>query len=97
MWRTPLGDEGRGIESVAASGAGSTDLQGRTTVYEYEIQQARSAELLRRAAEERLAREAVRGRRAARREAAERAARTAAPESEPHTHRPRRPRSARTA
>ncbi|MET9502409.1 hypothetical protein ABZY42_11875 [Streptomyces sp. NPDC006622] len=66
-------------------------------MYEYEVQQARSAELLRRAAAERLAREAVRGRRAARREAAELTARGAVPESEPHIHRPRRLRSARTA
>ncbi len=65
-------------------------------MYEYEIHQARSAELLRRAADERLAREALRGRRAARREA-ERAARAGPPESEPHTHRPRRLRSPRTA
>ncbi|MFD9393078.1 hypothetical protein ACFWBB_20915 [Streptomyces sp. NPDC060000] len=42
-------------------------------MYEYELQQARSAELRRRADGERQAREAVRGRRAARREAAERA------------------------
>ncbi|WP_340376062.1 hypothetical protein U5640_13560 [Streptomyces sp. SS7] len=46
-------------------------------MYAYEIQQARAAELLRRAAHERLAREAVRGRRAARLEAAERAERAA--------------------
>ncbi|MGX1272516.1 hypothetical protein [Streptomyces phaeoluteigriseus] len=65
-------------------------------MYEYEMHQARSAELLRRAADERLAREALRGRRAARREA-ERAARAETPEKEPHTHRPRRHRSARTA
>ncbi|GGW46800.1 MULTISPECIES: hypothetical protein [Streptomyces] len=65
-------------------------------MYEYEIHQARSAELLRRAADERLAREALRGRRAARREA-ERAASAETPESEPHTHRPRRLRFARTA
>ncbi|MFF0596454.1 hypothetical protein [Streptomyces antibioticus] len=69
-------------------------------MYEYELHQIRSAELLRRAADERLAREAVRGRRAARREAAERAAHdrpSANPESEPHTHRPRRPRFPRAA
>ncbi|OQD56586.1 hypothetical protein BM536_010460 [Streptomyces phaeoluteigriseus] len=65
-------------------------------MYEYEIHQARSAELLRRAADERLAREALRGRRAARREA-EPAARAETPESERHTHRPRRLRFARTA
>lgn len=61
-------------------------------MYEYEIAQLRSAELLRRAEHERLAREAVQGRRAARREAAERAA-----EGEVHTGRPRRHRSPRTA
>ncbi|MCX4742906.1 hypothetical protein [Streptomyces antibioticus] len=69
-------------------------------MYEYELHQIRSAELLRRAADERLAREAVRGRRAARREAAERAAHdrsTTNPETEPHTHRPRRPRFPRAA
>ncbi|MDR6977512.1 hypothetical protein J2X68_004231 [Streptomyces sp. 3330] len=43
-------------------------------MYEYELQQARSAEMRRRAEHERLARRLVRGRRAARREAAERAA-----------------------
>ncbi|MGV9556212.1 hypothetical protein [Streptomyces sp. NPDC003401] len=95
MRRTPLGEEGRGIEGVAARGAGSTDLKGTSAVYEYELQQARSAELLRRAAAEQLARDVVRGRRAARREA-ERAVRAAPPENEPHTHRPRRPRSVRT-
>ncbi|MEU5277862.1 hypothetical protein AB0G87_15770 [Streptomyces asoensis] len=43
-------------------------------MYEYELQQARSAELRHRAAGERQAREAVRSRRAARRAEAERAA-----------------------
>lgn len=43
-------------------------------MYEYELQQAHAAELRRRAAHDRQAREAVRGRRAARREAAARAA-----------------------
>ncbi|MFJ1971679.1 hypothetical protein ACIO93_23720 [Streptomyces sp. NPDC087903] len=61
-------------------------------MYEYEIQQLRSAELIRRAAHERLAREVVRGRRAARREAARHAA-----EGEVHTGRSRRHRSPRTA
>jgi hypothetical protein len=61
-------------------------------MYEYEIAQLRSAELIRKAEYERLAREAVRGRRAARREAAERAA-----EGEVHTGRPRRHRFLRTA
>ncbi|MFF4590098.1 hypothetical protein [Streptomyces sp. NPDC001388] len=67
-------------------------------MYEYELR-ARSAELLRRAAYERLAREAVRGRRAARREAAERAAagRGDTGESESPGGRPRRPRFARPA
>ncbi|MFF3940013.1 hypothetical protein [Streptomyces phaeofaciens] len=102
MWRTPLADDS-GV--IAASDDITTDLQGITTMYEYEVHQARSAELLRRAEHERLAREAVRGRRAARREATERAAlressgdstRESA-ESEPHTRRPRRLRFPRTA
>ncbi|GAA3994100.1 hypothetical protein GCM10022232_32570 [Streptomyces plumbiresistens] len=62
------------------------------TMYEYEISQLRSAELIRQAEQERLAREALRGRRAARREAARRAA-----EGEVHTGRPRRHRFPRTA
>ncbi|KUN34985.1 hypothetical protein AQJ30_26255 [Streptomyces longwoodensis] len=43
-------------------------------MYELELQQLRSAELIRQADQERLAREVVRGRRAARREAAGRTA-----------------------
>ncbi|WP_133915775.1 hypothetical protein [Streptomyces sp. NBC_00582] len=68
-------------------------------MYEYEIQQARAAELLRRAAHERLAREAVRSRRAARREAAERAAgrNGGTGEGESHSAPPRGPRLARPA
>ncbi|KUN79550.1 hypothetical protein [Streptomyces griseoruber] len=74
-------------------------------MYEYEIQQARAAELLRRAAHERLAREAVRGRRAARREAARRTERAARAARETEADgdgaspgaRPRTPRSARPA
>ncbi|MFF4255996.1 hypothetical protein ACFY1L_32790 [Streptomyces sp. NPDC001663] len=58
-------------------------------MYEYEISQIRSAELIRQAESERLAREALRGRRAARREAAVRRA----DEDESHTHRLRRLRS----
>ncbi|AWT45651.1 MULTISPECIES: hypothetical protein [Streptomyces] len=61
-------------------------------MYEYEIQQARSAELLRKAEHERLVREAVRTRRAARRAAQERTAGT-----ESHTDRPRRRWSTRAA
>jgi hypothetical protein len=61
-------------------------------MYEYEISQFRSAELIRQAEHERLAREAVRSRRAARREAAHRAA-----EDESHSPRLRRLRSARAA
>ncbi|KPC72241.1 hypothetical protein ACWDF1_15455 [Streptomyces coelicoflavus] len=61
-------------------------------MYEFEIQQYRSAELIRRADEARLAREAVRARRAARREA-----RHGAAEAESHTPRQRRPRFARAA
>ena len=59
---------------------------------EYELSQYRSAELIRQAEHERLARETLRGRRAARREAAERTA-----ESDSHTGRPRRHRFLRTA
>jgi hypothetical protein len=59
---------------------------------EYELQQARSAELRRQAEHERLARAVLRGRRAARREAV---ARRAAEET--HTDRPRQHRVARPA
>ncbi|MFE0788656.1 hypothetical protein ACFW4T_23775 [Streptomyces mutabilis] len=61
-------------------------------MFEYEIQQTRATELIRRADQARLAREAVRARRAARRDAR----RAAAPE-ESHTARPRRHRFARAA
>ncbi|MES5817219.1 hypothetical protein [Streptomyces sp. RG80] len=61
-------------------------------MYEYELSQLRSAELLRQAENERLAREAVRGRRAARREAVRQEA-----ESGVHTDRPRRLRFLRAA
>ncbi|MER5210660.1 hypothetical protein ABT063_08795 [Streptomyces sp. NPDC002838] len=61
-------------------------------MYEYEISQFRSAELIRRAEYERLAREAVRSRRAVRREAARHAA-----EGEVNTSRPRRYRFPRAA
>jgi len=54
-------------------------------MYEYELQELRSAELIRRAEQERLARRAALGNRVARREAARRAA-----ESDPHTGHPRR-------
>ncbi|MDX3800117.1 hypothetical protein ACN6LD_004655 [Streptomyces sp. SAS_272] len=67
-------------------------------MYEYELHQARAAELRRRAADERLARDVVRGARtarAARSAAAERAGGGA--ESESHTHRLRRLRFPRTA
>ncbi|MCH5674309.1 hypothetical protein [Streptomyces gilvus] len=60
-------------------------------MYEYEISQLRSAELIRQADQERLAREAAKSRRAARR-----VARHAA-EDESHTPRLRRLRSARAA
>ncbi|MCX4996082.1 hypothetical protein OG739_25610 [Streptomyces longwoodensis] len=75
-------------------------------MYEFELQQLRSADLIRQAEQDRLAREAVRGRRAARREAA---GRTAAREGDAgpsdtrrtgdtsHTRRPWRLRSARAA
>ncbi|AQS67404.1 hypothetical protein [Streptomyces pactum] len=61
-------------------------------MFEYEIQQTRTAELIRRADEERLAREAVRARRAARREAAKGTA-----EAESHSFRYRRHRFTRAA
>jgi hypothetical protein len=61
-------------------------------MYEYEISQFRSAELIRQAQQERLAREVARGRRAARRAAAGRAA-----EDDGHSPRLRRLRSARAA
>ncbi|MEU2288761.1 hypothetical protein ABZ614_43975 [Streptomyces sp. NPDC013178] len=64
-------------------------------MFAYDVQQSRSAELIRRAEQERLAREVSRARRAARRAAAERAHDAAG--SEPHTHGPGRLRSARTA
>ncbi|MBG0852345.1 hypothetical protein I2W78_11005 [Streptomyces spinoverrucosus] len=61
-------------------------------MYQYELQQMRSAELIRRAEHERLVSESVRRGRAARREAAERSK-----ESEEHSHRPRRRRFPRPA
>ncbi|MGW7408845.1 hypothetical protein ACWGI9_35030 [Streptomyces sp. NPDC054833] len=60
---------------------------------EYELQRLRSAELLRRAEDERLARVAVRGRRAARREEEARRAAT----TEAHTDGTRRHRLPRAA
>ncbi|MFE0511370.1 hypothetical protein [Streptomyces sp. NPDC058964] len=62
-------------------------------MFEYEIHRIRSAELRRRAQDERLARQAVRSRRAARREEEARRAAT----TEAHTDRSRRHRPARTA
>ncbi|HZF88007.1 hypothetical protein [Streptomyces sp.] len=61
-------------------------------MHAYEYQQMRSAELIRRAERERLAREVARDSRAARREAARRTA-----ESESHSSRSRRLRFPRTA
>ncbi|MET9735348.1 hypothetical protein ABZZ79_33365 [Streptomyces sp. NPDC006458] len=66
-------------------------------MYEYEIQQLRSAELIRRADHERLARETVRRSREARAEAARRAADARPTEAESHSRRPRRFRLPRTA
>ena len=85
MWRTPLGDESRGIAESEAE----TDSPKGHTMYEYEISQIRSAELIRTTEQERRAREVVRGRRAARREAAA--------EHETHTSRLRRLRSSARA
>ncbi|MER7962921.1 hypothetical protein [Streptomyces ardesiacus] len=61
-------------------------------MFAYEVQQYRSAELIRRADEARLAREVLRARRAARRRA-----RQGVAEAESHTPRQRRPRFARAA
>lgn len=58
-------------------------------MYEYELHHLRSAELIRQAEHERLAREATRVRRAARREAEERSA-EGVEETESHTWRRRR-------
>lgn len=70
-------------------------------MFEYEIQQQRSAELIRRADEARLAREVVRARRAARRDARQDARRVGgqggAAGAESHTPRPRGHRFARAA
>ncbi|MDT9697361.1 hypothetical protein [Streptomyces sp. P17] len=61
-------------------------------MFEYELHRLRSADLIREAQNDRLVREIVRGRRAARREAGRQDT-----ESEVHTSRLGRPRSARTA
>ncbi|WP_328874009.1 hypothetical protein OHT76_30190 [Streptomyces sp. NBC_00287] len=61
-------------------------------MFEYELHHLRSAELIREAQNDRLVREIIRGRRAARREAARQDG-----ESEVHTSRRGRLRSARTA
>ncbi|MFI9154834.1 hypothetical protein [Streptomyces sp. NPDC053367] len=66
-------------------------------MFQYEMQQMRSAELIRRADHERLVREAVRTGRAARAEAKRRGADARPAEAESHSRRPRRLRSARTA
>ncbi|MEU1043447.1 hypothetical protein ACFYP4_20660 [Streptomyces sp. NPDC005551] len=65
-------------------------------MYEYEIHQTRSADLIRRAENHRLVREALRGRRAARRAAAQESARHDAG-GRSHTDRPRGHRFARAA
>ncbi|KAA0942732.1 hypothetical protein [Streptomyces apricus] len=64
-------------------------------MFEYEIQQIRSAEMIRDADHFRMAREAVRSRRAARREAAR--SRRDDTEGQVNGHRHRRPRFARVA
>ncbi|MGW7608867.1 hypothetical protein ACWGKW_16665 [Streptomyces sp. NPDC054766] len=63
-------------------------------MFEYDLHQTRSAELIRRAQTYRLAKEAVSGRRAARREAAHRSAQDDT-EGQSHSDRPRRHRFAR--
>ncbi|MFR9797058.1 hypothetical protein ACL02U_14280 [Streptomyces sp. MS06] len=73
-----------------------TDLRHREhTMYEYDFHRARSAELIRRAEDERLAREAARGGRAARR--ALRRAAAARSGSEHHSRGSRRRWSTHTA
>ncbi|WP_369249357.1 hypothetical protein [Streptomyces sp. R41] len=64
-------------------------------MFEYELHQIRSAELIREAQNHRLAQEALRGRRAARRAARESAQHES--EGQGHTQRPRRHRFARAA
>ncbi|MFJ6836677.1 hypothetical protein [Streptomyces sp. NPDC091209] len=64
-------------------------------MFEYELQQIRSAELIRKAQTYRLAKEAVSVRRAARRAAAHRSAQ-GAEEEQSHSDRPRRHRFVRT-
>ncbi|MFE7234334.1 hypothetical protein ACWCRF_30205 [Streptomyces sp. NPDC002405] len=61
-------------------------------MFHYELHQLRSAELGRRAEQDRLVREVLRARRAARRSAGRRTA-----EAEPHTHGPHRWRFTRAA
>ncbi|MFC9844693.1 hypothetical protein ACFWFF_38905 [Streptomyces sp. NPDC060223] len=64
-------------------------------MFEYELQQIRTAELIREAQNHRLAREALRGRRAARRAARDSAQKDT--EGQAHSRRPRRHRFARAA
>ncbi len=88
MWRPRLGDES---EVITEKHSETASPQGHT-MYEYELQQLRTNDLIRRADHERLVREAARARRAARHEAGQDSA-----EHESHSRRFRRPRSARTA
>ncbi|MFI6337155.1 hypothetical protein [Streptomyces sp. NPDC050535] len=64
-------------------------------MFEYELQQIRSAELIREAQNHRMAREAIRSRRAVRRAARESAGND--PEGQAHSRRHRRHRFARVA
>lgn len=65
-------------------------------MYEYELHQIRSAELIREAQNHRLVQEVLRGRRAARRAAVRESSRDE-PEGQGHSDRPRRHRFARAA
>ncbi|MFE2517513.1 hypothetical protein [Streptomyces mirabilis] len=65
-------------------------------MFEYELQQMRSNELIREAQNHRQAQEALRGRRAARRAAARESGQND-PEGQAHSRRPRRHRFARAA
>ncbi|MDX6362379.1 hypothetical protein ACFVYF_35155 [Streptomyces sp. NPDC058274] len=68
-------------------------------MFEYELHQTRSAELIRKAENHRLAQEALRSRRAARRAAVRESGQQEENDTEgrSHTHRPRRHRFARVA
>lgn len=92
MWRSPLGDEGGGIAASEPDTASPQPTRHEGyEMFHHELQQIRSAELIREAAEHRLAREA---RRAAREESRQHDAERRPDSPRP---RPRRHRFARVA